>query len=143
MHFESKKDRKIRELQEENERLQKEYLEQLDRNNKLSETLEGAVAKLEKEVAKDRRSAFAQEIGLLPCESPACEYCKNAVWYSDKDGRHIAGCRKGIQCADFVEAEPQKEASAPVSVNVTTPYLGVPISSPYSPILPALGLPRW
>lgn len=117
MRFESKKDRKIRELQEENERLNKDYLEQLNRNNELSEALTGVVAELEKEAAKDRRSAFAQEIGLLPCESPACEYCKNAVWHSDKDGQHIAGCRKGIQCADFEQVEPKPEPPAPPSPN--------------------------
>lgn len=117
MRFESKKDRRIRELQEENERLQKDYLEQLDQNRELSEALKHVVARLEIEDAKDRRSAFAEKIGLLPCESPACEYCKNAVWYSDKDGRHIAGCRKGIQCADFEQTEPKPEPPTPPSPN--------------------------
>lgn len=115
--FESKKARKIRELQEENARLQKDYLEELDRNNELSDALKRAVVRLEKEDAKDRRSAFAEKIGLLPCESPACEYCKNAVWYSDKDGRHIAGCRKGIQCADFEQIASKPEPPAPPSPN--------------------------
>lgn len=119
MRFESKKDRRIRELEKANEYLTEQLNEERERLKECGEALKEASELLEKEVSKDRRSAFAQEIGLLPCESPACQYCKNAVWYSGKDGRHIAGCRKGIRCADFEfeQAEQKPETPAPPSPN--------------------------
>lgn len=128
MRFESKKDRRIRELEEANEYLTEQLDKERERLKQCGEALKEASEFLEKEVFKDRRSAFAAEIGLLPCESPACEYCKNAVWYSGKDGRHIAGCRKGIQCADFEQVEPKPEPPAPPSPNPMF-YPAPPISS--------------
>lgn len=122
MFFESAKDRKIRELTEENKFLREQCNKQEERLHEASEALDKAVKALDKELAKDRRSAFASEIGLLPCESPACKFCKNAVWMSDADGRHIAGCRKGIQCADFEHEEP-KEDRPSVTIDPTQSFL--------------------
>ncbi len=125
--FESKKDRQIRELRELTDRLEKDYLEQLDKTAELSRKLEAVTNELEKEKSKDRRSAFAEEAGLLPCESPACAQCKRAVWTSGADGRHIAGCSKGIKCADFEQTQQDANPPAPV----TPPVVAIPLVSNY------------
>lgn len=113
--FESKKDRQIRELRKLTDSLEKDYMEQLDKTAELSRKLKAVTNELEKEKSKDRRSAFAEEVGLLPCESPACAQCKRAVWTSGADGRHIAGCSKGIKCADFEQTQKDADTLAPVT----------------------------
>ncbi len=120
-HFETKKDCQIRELRELTDRLQKDYLEQLDENAELSRKLKATANELEAEKSKSRRSAFAEEVGLLPCESPACAQCKRAVWISGADGRHIAGCSKGLKCADF-----ERTQDAPAPAPVTPPIVVIP-----------------
>lgn len=140
MLFESAKARRIRELEAENEYLRTQVSKQRERLEVANAGLEKAVKVLNERNGELRRSVFAEKIGLLPCESPACEFCKNAVWYGDTDGRHIAGCKKGIKCADFEEREEKKETSAPMPANVLAPYpVGIPGISPYYPVSAALG----
>lgn len=121
--FESRKDRQIRELEKANEYLTEQLDKERERLKECGEALKKASELLEKEVSKDRRSAFAQEIGLLPCESPACAQCKHAVWTSGADGRHIAGCSKGLKCADF---EQTQDAPTPAPAPVTPPIVVIP-----------------
>lgn len=135
--FESKKSRRIRELEADNEFLRREAEEQREQLATTQEHLKKVTEALNLKSAELSRSAFAAEVGLLPCESPACKFCQNAVWRTEADGRHIAGCKKGIQCADFVEVEHKEEAPAPVNVNVNAVPVGFPLSQyyPYSNLL--------
>lgn len=134
------KARRIRELEQENEFLRKENFEQRQQLAEAAVSLKKTLDDLNRKSAEVRRSAFAEEIGLLPCESPACKFCGNAVWYGDADGRHIAGCKKGIQCADFEEREKENEAPAPMPANALTPFpVGIQAISQYYPVSAALG----
>ena len=133
--FETKTRRRIRELEADNELLRTELEQQREQLATTNEYLKKATEALNLKSAELNRSAFAAEIRLLPCESPACKFCQNAVWTTEADGRHIAGCKKGIQCVDFQEAENKKETPAPVSVNV------VPIGFPASPYYPGFNPP--
>lgn len=144
--FKTQKDKLIEKLKADKKYLEERVQSLTESNAHAKEILDNANSKLEEALkkyeelaAKERRLVFAQEKGLLPCESPACAECKHAVWYSDTDGRHIAGCSKGIQCADFEQKEPTPKPEivridAPIPS--TNPYQMSPM--PYSPWATAL-----
>ncbi len=83
-----------------------ELTEEVDRLRKERDSLKINVKTLEEELTLERRktsmSVFAQEKGLIPCESPVCQICKHIVWYHGE----IAGCAKGITCTDFEQSPP-------------------------------------
>lgn len=103
------KDRRIEDLERRNEELRKIVDEHREAKCKYKQELDETKTALAEEQAKTRFSVFANENGLMPCESLACKLCNKAVWH---EGR-IAGCSKGIQCESFKP----KEQVAPVVTN--------------------------